>query len=44
LGHVLESEFRALLRFAGVVAFSSTGDPAMGGYDDEPTVISAKVS
>ena len=23
----------------GVVAFSSTGDPEMGDYDDEPTVI-----
>jgi hypothetical protein len=22
----------------GVVAFSSTGDPEMGDYDDEPTV------
>lgn len=26
-------------RKLGVVAFSSTGDPAMGDYDDEPTVI-----
>ena len=24
---------------AGVVAFSSTGDPEMGDYDDEPVVI-----
>ena len=24
---------------AGVVAFSSSGDPEMGDYDDEPTVI-----
>jgi len=23
----------------GVVAFSATGDPEMGDYDDEPTVI-----
>jgi hypothetical protein len=23
----------------GVVAFSSSGDPEMGDYDDEPTVI-----
>jgi hypothetical protein len=23
----------------GVVAFSSTGDPEMGDYDDEPAVI-----
>ena len=23
----------------GVVAFTSTGDPEMGDYDDEPTVI-----
>jgi hypothetical protein len=23
----------------GVVAFSSAGDPEMGDYDDEPTVI-----
>jgi hypothetical protein len=23
----------------GVVAFSSTGDPEMGDYDDEPTII-----
>ena len=23
----------------GVIAFSSTGDPEMGDYDDEPTVI-----
>jgi hypothetical protein len=23
----------------GVVAFSSTGDPGMDDYDDEPTVI-----
>jgi len=30
-----------LLAFSklGVIAFSSTGDPEMGDYDDEPTVI-----
>ena len=26
----------------GVVAFSSTGDPEMGDYDDEPTVFFRK--
>ena len=26
----------------GVIAFSSTGDPEMGDYDDEPTVIFRK--
>ena len=26
----------------GVVAFSSAGDPEMGDYDDEPTVIFRK--
>jgi hypothetical protein len=26
----------------GVVAFSSTGDPEMGDYDDEPTVLFRK--
>jgi hypothetical protein len=23
----------------GVIAFSSTGDPEMGDYDDKPTVV-----
>jgi hypothetical protein len=30
---------RLALSKLGVVAFSSTGDPEMGDYDDEPTVI-----
>jgi hypothetical protein len=30
---------RLALTKAGVVAFSSSGDPEMGDYDDEPTVI-----
>jgi hypothetical protein len=30
---------RLALTNLGVVAFSSTGDPEMGDYDDEPTVI-----
>jgi hypothetical protein len=30
---------RSALTKLGVVAFSSTGDPEMGDYDDEPTVI-----
>ena len=30
---------RLALNKLGVVAFSSAGDPEMGDYDDEPTVI-----
>jgi hypothetical protein len=30
---------RLALSKLGVVAFSSTGDPEMGDYDDEPTII-----
>jgi len=30
---------RLTLSKLGVVAFSSTGDPEMGDYDDEPAVI-----
>jgi len=30
---------RLALSNLGVVAFSSAGDPEMGDYDDEPTVI-----
>jgi len=30
---------RLALSKLGVVAFSSTGDPEMGDYDDEPTVL-----
>ena len=30
---------RLALSKLGVVAFSSTGDPEMGDYDDEPAVI-----
>ena len=30
---------RLALSKVGVLAFSSTGDPEMGDYDDEPTVI-----
>ena len=30
---------RLALSKLGVVAFSSSGDPEMGDYDDEPTVI-----
>ena len=37
-GAVRTAERLALSKF-GVVAFSSTGDPEMGDYDDEPTVI-----
>ena len=29
---------RLALSKLGVVAFSSTGDPEMGDYDDEPTI------
>jgi hypothetical protein len=32
------AERLALIKL-GVVAFSSSGDPEMGDYDDEPTVI-----
>jgi predicted molibdopterin-dependent oxidoreductase YjgC len=35
----LRTAERLALRKLGVVAFSSTGDPEMGDYDDEPTVI-----
>jgi hypothetical protein len=37
-GAVRTAERLALSKL-GVVAFSSTGDPEMGDYDDEPTVI-----
>jgi len=30
---------RLALSKLGVVAFSSSGDPEMGDYDDEPTII-----
>jgi hypothetical protein len=35
----LRTAQRLALSKHGVVAFSSTGDPEMGDYDDEPTVI-----
>jgi hypothetical protein len=35
----LRTAERLALSKPGVVAFSSTGDPEMGDYDDEPTVI-----
>ena len=35
----LRTAERLALSRVGVVAFSSTGDPEMGDYDDEPTVI-----
>jgi hypothetical protein len=35
----LRAAERLALSKLGVVAFSSTGDPEMGDYDDEPTVI-----
>jgi hypothetical protein len=38
----LRTAERLALSKLGVVAFSSTGDPEMGGYDDEPTVIYRK--
>jgi len=34
----LRTAERLALSQLGVVAFSSTGDPEMGDYDDEPTV------
>jgi hypothetical protein len=34
----LRTAERLALSKLGVVAFSSTGDPEMGDYDDEPTV------
>jgi hypothetical protein len=37
-GAVRTAERLALSKL-GVVAFSSAGDPEMGDYDDEPTVI-----
>jgi len=37
-GAVRTAERLALSKL-GVVAFSSTGDPEMGDYDDEPTII-----
>lgn len=36
---VLRTAKRLALSRLGVVAFSSTGDPEMGDYDDEPAVI-----
>ena len=38
----LRTAERLALSKLGVVAFSSTGDPEMGDYDDEPTVIFRK--
>jgi hypothetical protein len=35
----LRTAERLALSQLGVVAFSSTGDPEMGDYDDEPTVL-----
>jgi hypothetical protein len=35
----LRTAERLALSKLGVVAFSSTGDPEMGDYDDEPTVL-----
>jgi hypothetical protein len=35
----LRTAERLALNKLGVVAFSSTGDPEIGDYDDEPTVI-----
>jgi hypothetical protein len=35
----LRTAERLALSKLGVVAFSATGDPEMGDYDDEPTVI-----
>ena len=35
----LRTAERLALSKLGVVAFSSAGDPEMGDYDDEPTVI-----
>ena len=35
----LRTAERLALSKSAVVAFSSTGDPEMGDYDDEPTVI-----
>jgi hypothetical protein len=35
----LRTAERLALSKLGVVAFSSTGDPELGDYDDEPTVI-----
>jgi hypothetical protein len=35
----LRTAERLALSKLGVVALSSTGDPEMGDYDDEPTVI-----
>ena len=35
----LRTAERLALSKLGVVAFSSSGDPDMGDYDDEPTVI-----
>ena len=38
----LRTAERLALSKLGVIAFSSTGDPEMGDYDDEPTVIFRK--
>ena len=38
----LRTAERLALSKLGVVAFSSTGDPELGDYDDEPTVIFRK--
>jgi hypothetical protein len=39
IGGALRTAERLALSKLGVVAFSSTGDPEMGDYDEEPTVI-----
>lgn len=38
----LQTAERLALSKLGVIAYSSTGDPEMGDYDDEPTVIFRK--
>jgi hypothetical protein len=38
----LQTAERLSLSKLGVIAFSSTGDPEMGDYDDEPMVIFRK--
>src|SRR5213592_563604 len=38
----LRTAERLALSKLGVIAFSTTGDPEMGDYDDEPTVIFRK--
>ena len=36
---VVRTAERSAMSKLGVVALSSTGDPEMGDYDDEPTII-----